>query len=94
MILKLCYIDGFDQNYNTITHLCVEKASMAKLKEYDLRTMVQNFKKLEKCYFYVTLNLGNLTTVGLKNWQMERHFKKALKSSLFSKQKDIIDLGS
>ena len=67
-VLKLCYIDGFDQNYNTITHLCVEMASMAKLKEYDLRTMVQNFKKLEKCYFNVTLNLGNLTTVGLKNW--------------------------
>ena len=67
-VLKLCYIDGFDQNYNTITHLCVDKASMAKLKEYDLRTMVQNFKKLEKCYFYVTLNL---TTEGLKYWQME-----------------------
>jgi hypothetical protein len=67
-VLKLCYIDGFDQNYNTITHLCVEKASMAKLKEYDLRTMVQNFKKLKKCYFNVTLNL---TTERLKNWQME-----------------------
>jgi hypothetical protein len=67
-VLKLCYIDGFDQNYNTITHLCVEKADMAKLKEFDLRTMVQNFKKLKKCYFNVTLKL---TTQGLKRWQME-----------------------
>ena len=67
-VLKLCYIDGFDQNYNTITHLSVEKASMAKLKEYDLRTMVQNFKKLKKCYFNVTLNL---TIERLKYWQRE-----------------------
>ena len=67
-VLKLCYIDGFDQNYNTITHLSVEKVSMAKLKEFDLRTMVQNFKKLEKCYFNVTLNL---TTERLKYWRME-----------------------
>ena len=67
-VLKLCYIDGFDQNYNTITHLSVEKVSMAKLKEFDLRTMVQKFKKLKKCYFNVTLNL---TIVGLKYWQRE-----------------------
>ena len=67
-VLKLCYIDGFDQNYNTITHLCVEKADMAKLKEFDLRAMVQNFKKLKTCYFIVRLNVTN---DGLLYWQKE-----------------------
>ena len=50
---ELCYIDLFDQNYDTITDLCVEKVDNADLTNYDLRTMCQNFKKLKKCYFNV-----------------------------------------
>ena len=54
---RLCYIDGFDQNYNTVTDLCVENADIAKLKNYDLKRMCQSFKKLEKCTFNVRVNL-------------------------------------
>ena len=54
---RLCYIDGFDQNYDTVTDLCVENADMAKLKDYDLKRMCQNFKKLEKCTLNVRVNL-------------------------------------
>ena len=50
---ELCYIDLFDQNYDTITNLCVEKVDIADLTNYDLRTLCQNFKKLKKCYFNV-----------------------------------------
>jgi hypothetical protein len=50
---ELCYIDLFDQNYDTITDLCVEKVDIADLTNYDLRTLCQNFKKLKKCYFNV-----------------------------------------
>jgi len=50
---ELCYIDLFDQNYDTITDLYVEKVDNADLTNYDLRTMCQNFKKLTKCYFNV-----------------------------------------
>ena len=50
---KLCYIDGFVQSCDTVTDIFVEKAVMANLKNYDLGTMCQNFKKLKKCYFNV-----------------------------------------
>ena len=69
-VLKLCYIDGFDQNYNTITHLSVEKASMAKLKEYDLKTMVQNFKKLKS--FKILKNF-----MKFKNIKKSKNFKNS-----------------
>ena len=50
---ELCHIDLFDQNYDTITDLSVEKVENAELTNYDLRKMCQNFKKLKKCYFSV-----------------------------------------
>ena len=54
---KLCYIDGFVQSCDTVTDIFVEKAVMANLKNYDLGTMCQNFKKLKKCYFNVRVHL-------------------------------------
>ena len=54
---RLCYIDGFDQNYDTVTDLCVENADMKILKDYNLKRMCQNFKKLEKCTLNVRVNL-------------------------------------
>jgi hypothetical protein len=68
-LLKLCYIDGFDQNYDTVTDLSVENADMAKLNDYDLRRMCQNFKKLEKCTFNVRVNL-------ITNWLHCSEWKK------------------
>ena len=56
---KLCYIESFAENYDTITYLCVDKIDMVKLKKYDLRAMCQNFKKLEKCHFQVRVNAVN-----------------------------------
>ena len=66
---RLCYIDGFDQNYDTVTDLSVENADMAKLNDYDLRRMCQNFKKLEKCTFNVRVNL-------ITNWLHCSEWKK------------------
>ena len=56
---RLCYIDSFAQNYDTITYLCVDKVDMAELKNYDLRNMCQSFKKLKKCCFQVRINAVN-----------------------------------
>ena len=56
---KLCYIESFAQNYNTITYLCVDKIDMVKLKKYDLRSMCQNLKELKKCCFQVRVNAVN-----------------------------------
>ena len=56
---KLCYIESFAQNYDTITYLCVDKIDMVKLKNYDLRAMCQNFKELKKCCFQVRVNAAN-----------------------------------
>ena len=55
---ELCHIDLFDQNYDTITDLSVEKVENAELTNYDLRTMCQNFKKLKRCYFNVRVHLN------------------------------------
>ena len=53
---RLCYIESFGQNYHTVTDLCVENEDMASLKNYDLKKMCQNFKKLIKCSFIVRVN--------------------------------------
>ena len=66
---KLCYIDGFVQSCDNLTDLLVEKAVMDSLKNYDLRTMCQNFKKLERCYFYVRVHL-------ITNWRQCYEWQK------------------
>ena len=54
---KLCYIDGFVQSCDTVTDIYVEKDVMANLKNYDLGTMCQKFKKLKRCYLNVRVHL-------------------------------------
>ena len=56
---KLCYIESFAQNYDTITYLCVDKIDMVELKNYDMRTMCQNFKGLKNCCFLIRVNAVN-----------------------------------
>ena len=56
---KLCYVESFAQNYDTITYLCVDKIDMVELKKYDMRTMCQNFKGLKNCCFLIRVNAVN-----------------------------------
>ena len=56
---KLCYVESFAQNYDTITYLCVDKIDMVELKKYDMRTMCQNFKELKNCCFLIRVNAVN-----------------------------------
>ena len=76
---RLCYIESFGQNYHTVTDLCIENEDMASLKDYDLKTMCQNFKKLIRCSFIVRVN--QLLSIDLicSEWQkiVDETFKES-----------------